>query len=227
MEKKDLNILFSTLGGSLGSVTSILRFLRWDILYIFVSDKFHKGAHDIKDSILLLHPKSKEKIKIIVIDAFDIEDCISKIVVAHKELRKAWSQTHKLEFSFNMTGGTNIMSSSMLLSGYILSTNVFYVKANLEDENDDGELIKMPLPKLELNQITDKMKEIMFQLSNGRRLKLVQLANIAEFKSTPALKRHTDKLIEKNILETTKVGRDVFVSLTISGRILYSLLIEN
>jgi hypothetical protein len=88
-------------------------------------------------------------LKIITVHAFNVHDISSKIInnaLEFFEDQKKINKIKKLEeidFTFNFTGGTSIMTSGMLIAAYLLKGNAFLVKPDLPDE----EIIKLDLTK--------------------------------------------------------------------------------
>ena len=235
-EQKSTSIQFVTLGGSPGSALGGVQKVPTDDLVIFTSSKMKDTAKEVQEK---LHNTFKIESEILEVDPFDIMDSVTKIVQkASEKIKEAEDNQTRIKLSMNMTGGTNIMASSMLLSAYIIAgfagesemiteARLYYIKeadpSKTEVWAKDEKLIEVPLPRISMKELTQKRRDIMIRVGEQKRIYLDALRRDLEFKSTPALKRHTDLLEQRELLGSEINKKKKMLYLTDSGQLLLSL----
>ncbi len=235
---KRISVQFVTLGGSLGSALSGFQKINTERFILFTSENMRDVGREVKKSI---EDQFHVPTEIISIDPFDISDCVTKIIEkATKEQLYAWDKGYTIDLAMNMTGGTNIMASSMLLAAYILSgyvgekqviqsAKLFYVKSQRTNENpnvpaEEDELIEVPLPKIFVKDLTEKRQELMRLIHGKNGILMSSLRDLANFSSTSALKRHTDFLEDHELIQGKNEGNEKLLKLTHAGNFLISLM---
>ncbi len=187
------------------------------------------------DKLILLHSnddKSKEnsleivkvaeKMKIICevheVDAFDLENVIISIMDLHKKHRQD-------NLSINLTGGTKVMASAALLSGYILGVRIYYIQDGSIEKNQGKGIkeltIELPVPKTNIDDLEETQRNILSYVyqENG----LLERANTAIHEALKISKQnasyHLKQLEDKELISLTIDGRNKIVKLTNTGKL--------
>lgn len=177
-------------------------------------DKSKENSHEIA--------KVAEKMEIICevqeVDAFDLENVLITIMDFHKK--------HKQDnLSINLTGGTKVMASAALLSGYILGVRIYYIlDGSIEKNQGKGikELtIELPVPKTNIDDLEETQRNILSYVyqENG----LLERANTAIHEALKITKQnasyHLKQLNDKELISLTIDGRNKIVKLTNTGKL--------
>ena len=238
MKKKDLSIQFVTLGGSPGSALGGVKKIFTERVVLFTSANMLDIGKEVKE---IIEDTFKIRSEIIEVDAFNIMECITMIVQkASSEIQEARNMGITIQLSMNMTGGTNIMASSMLLSAYIIASfageretirkvRLYYLKSErlveVSDRNwaQNNELIEVPLPRISMKELTKEHQDIMIAVSRSKKISFDHLRVQLRYKSISALNRYTDLLERKELIIIYCSEEQKTLELTDSGRLLVSL----
>lgn len=236
--KNVISVQFILMGNEEAAINSISK-IPTERVQIFVSKAYRQKATKVKHHFEKNHRIHSE---VNIIDMLNISDCVTNILSAYaKERTHAVENEFKLRLALNMTAGTNIMSSSMVLSAYILSgmidpgkdlvveeINLYYIASmvtlNPELEAEDDRLVTVPLPRVFMKDLDEKKKKVFLKIKENPGITLKDLKDEAGFRHTSSLKRHSDKLEEYGIVSGNYVGREKHVYLTSSGHLLASLM---
>jgi DNA-binding MarR family transcriptional regulator len=218
-----LKIMFSSLGNREGAVSQAFRLLGPDRMVVFTSENMREIAYELEAK---MYNNFSIMVKTVIVDQFDLMDNVNKAIEAYgEELKNAKEKGYPgIDLSINMTGGTKLMSAAMLLTGYILKSEVYYIQGDEKMKPEDQKLIQAPLPRVFLDDLNEQKREILRTLSKYPNISLKDLSERVNMKSTSALKRHTDYLEDQELIVGQHNGREKHLKLTNSGQLLVNIV---
>jgi len=162
------------------------------------SKKLEPIAKSIGEKISSIYPNCE----ICFVDEKNLSDIIKKIIELHKKYKK-WT------FTYNLTGGTKIMSIACHVVASFLGEKAFYIA-----KIDEGKMVKVDIPILKLKpQLVlgknDRKYQIL-KLLNSSELTLTQLSNKLKLKM-PTIKGHLNKLLSFGLISCGK-NKKYFIS---------------
>ncbi|MBD3193186.1 MAG: ArsR family transcriptional regulator [Candidatus Heimdallarchaeota archaeon] len=192
------------------------------------------------DKLFLLHTTNKESMRntneIIAqvkeygifcdskkIDPFNLEEIVLTIM-------KICNENRNDKVSINITGGTKIMASAALLTGFILGLKVYYFLDDRLEENKGKSinelLVELPIPQVSFKDLESTQREIIvFLLKNNGSL---NRANFEIYEGLNLSKQNTSyhlkQLANKGLIELELDGRTKKASLTNSGLLFARIL---
>jgi len=216
-----VRIQFATLGTSPEVVLNALRHVPMDELHLFTDNLDAVEVVEIEK--FFTNPPLKIKVNSHVVDKFDLMNCILVMIRTIKNVKKDITG-NDFEITLNMTGGTKIMTSAMLLVGYMVGARVFYLK-KLRDDIGIGELIWIPMPSVSANNLNNIQVELLVALSKvNKPISLTNLKNMTSPKSLQAMRRYIDFFEDNLLIQSTNKGKERLIELTNSGKILVALM---
>lgn len=217
-----MKVQLATLGTSIEVIKSGFQHSPFDELYLFADPIDTPEISKLKLEFLDFLPHIK--INVIQISKFDIIKSLEIIIETYKLIKKTYREFKNLKITMNMTGGTKIMTSSMLLAAHMASEEIFYIKKAREDENDYGEKIDIPTTKIQINEINAQRKKLILALAKNNSLSLTQLAKYTGYRGPQSIARYIDEFENKNLITIDREGTERLVQLTPGGKILLYLL---
>ncbi|MBD3192321.1 MAG: helix-turn-helix domain-containing protein [Candidatus Heimdallarchaeota archaeon] len=177
-------------------------------------DKSELNAKEISDTL----EKMEIECEIKEVDAFDFENVIIKVMEIHKQFLSE-------NISINITGGTKIMASAALLSGYILGLNVYYIQDGSLNKNTGKSIkdltIELPVPKINIQDLEETQRDILSYIFKEN--STLEKANTELYEALKISKQnasyHLKKLAEKELITLTIDGRNKIARLTNTGRL--------
>ncbi len=217
-----MRVQFSTLGTSPEVVLNALRHVPMDEIHLFTD------RNDASEVIEIEKFYTNKPLEIAVythvVDKFDLMDSILVMIEAIKTIQKKYQEIENLDITLNMTGGTKIMTSAMLLVGYMTATRVFYIK-KLREDRGIGELIWIPMPRVAYNEIKGPKLEMIKALGiMDIPISLTRLKNSTSLKSIQAMSRYIQYFEDENLISSEYKGKERRVILTNTGRILAAMI---
>lgn len=175
----------------------------YDQIYLVVTNETLEVANQVSSEL----NKIFNKITVVLVDAFDINDIISKIILISK----------KKDVEFNITGGTKIMSLALYIASMMLNAKSYYYTLN-------DTLITLPRLNLELlkQMLSEKKFQILKKLYN-RDYSLSELSNFLKIK-VQTVEGHLSKLEKNDLIEKYRKNKSTYVKITDVGKLYLNLL---
>ncbi len=215
-------IQFATLGTSPEVVLNSIRHVPMDEIHLFTDDV--NSAEVVKIEKFYNNEYLRIPVYSHHIDKFDLMNCLLVIIQEVKKVKKEFDNSSKIEITLHMTGGTKIMTSAMLLVGYMTGSRVFYIK-KLRESDDIGELIWIPIPRVSTRDFKKSKLELFKALGSiSHPISLTELKKYTNLKSVQSMTRYIQFFEENDLIESKYNGKQRLISLTNTGKILYALM---
>ena len=85
---------------------------------------------------------------LVEIDAFDMQDIISKIL--------SIANTEKSPLFVNITGGTNLMAGSACAASFFVGAQAYYVMGKTGSDISESKVVELPVPLIPYHKIVDE-----------------------------------------------------------------------
>ena len=217
-----MKVQLATLGTSIEVIKSGFQHSPFDELYLFADPIDTPEIYNLKLEFSNFLPHIN--IHVVKISKFDLNNSLETIIETYRQIKNEYANIENLKITMNMTGGTKIMTSSMLLAAHMTSEEIFYIKKAREDENDYGEKIEIPITKIQISEITGKRKKLILELAKENTLSLTKLAHNAGYRGPQSIARYMNEFEDKNLITVYREGTKKCVQLTPGGKILLYLL---
>ncbi|MCY3410072.1 MAG: hypothetical protein INQ03_00415 [Candidatus Heimdallarchaeota archaeon] len=217
-----MRVQFATLGTSPEVVLNALRHVPMDELHLFTDSRESPEIVEIEK----FYTNEPLKIPVFthIVDKFDLMDSLLVMIRETRTVNRKYQENQKFELVLNMTGGTKIMTSAMLLVGYMTGSRVFYLK-KLRGEEGIGELIWIPIPRVSTQDFKGTRLDVFKALGEvNKPISLTNLKGFTNLKAVQSLTRYIKIFEDYDLIESNYDGKDRLVSLTNTGKILYALM---
>ncbi|UJG40385.1 MAG: DUF6293 family protein [Candidatus Heimdallarchaeum aukensis] len=174
---------------------------------------YNEGSKTEANSIRALTEKLFINCTLVEVDKFDLEDVVVKILSIIK--KNIGNRIH-----INITGGTKIMSSAGVIAGFFSGSEIYYIKEPKNNDPLSDRIIKLPIPKVQLDDIKDNAKKILtLILERGGKICSANSEISDVLNIRPQLvSYYINKLEKENLIENKKEGRNNIIKLTNAGR---------
>ena len=190
---------------------------------------FSRIYEDIAKETKALLQTMGYKCEITKIDGFDFQEIVDKIFKIYEETNEKG-----VEYSINITGGTNLMAAAACSTAFITGAKLYYIlfDKNNPDQPLNERVVEIPIPKV---RNVDKFKEnerlILTYLYKHERGRNIDIANGTEM-SPQLCGRYIEGLEKEGLIEVERSsniggkrdGRSHTVMLTKQGRMVASWL---
>ncbi len=217
-----MRVQFASLGKSPDVVLNALRHVPMDEIHLFTDSDDSPELASIKK----FYENDPLRIKVYnhIIDKFDLMNCLLNMIEGIKKVRKKYQSDPKLKITLNMTGGTKIMTSALLLVGYMTASPVFYLK-KLREDDGIGELIWVPMPRVSTRDFRDTRLKIIKTLGEiNRPISLSLLKKETGLRTVQSMTRYIKEFENQDLIESDYQGKERLVSLTDTGKVLVALM---
>ncbi len=123
-----------------------------DRVYILISGVFEESAMVLEDFFI----RAMVDVRVRIVDGFDFQGIVDTIYSVYEE-----EQGKGVEFSLNITGGTNLMAAAACSCAFFVGARICYVLRDPE-RSASQQLVWIPTPRTpDLRRIKGKTKDIL------------------------------------------------------------------
>ncbi|MFW6383110.1 MAG: hypothetical protein ACOCZQ_00545 [Nanoarchaeota archaeon] len=213
-----MSVHIASLGKETGHIMSAFKNYKIESLLLITSKKFENEALEIKKKVGYFDTETD----IVYIDPFSQRAYMEILNQTFSFLKERDS---KEGIFFNITGGTNLMSSAVLTAAQFLGGSAYYI---IKGKGGD-EFIEVPIVKISLKDaLTQKQKRILNIIFREQKRSgaITNLNNFAQRSGLYKQKlrfyiQHFEKL---NLIRINKNGREHTLELTETGHLIKQLL---
>ena len=209
-------IHIATVGFKLGGILDGFRNYSVDKLYLLYNK--HVDSRGTAQEVEKIVEQSGGDSELVEIDINNIQNVIETIINIHNK--------HKGDELFvNITGGSKIVAAGALIGGFLVGSNVYYMRgwAKDEDEGLADKAMEIPLPKVKPTDLPLKIRNILKYISQNPNSNVSEIASEFEI-SNQFVSKQVNKLIESELIKEEWVGRKKLLKITNSGKIMIKLI---
>ncbi len=163
------------------------------------------------------------------IDVYDFQRILNHVMLISQIEKKRASETGaKVQFFFNITHGTRLVSGALCTAAMMVGANMYYLKerdGSTSNCSIDDMIIRIPIPKVpDLDKLTTKRREFLRMVCNDPEGPTVsQLAE--KFDSKQNVNQFVSYFEQNNMVERIHEGRFVRIRATELGKMASNWLI--
>jgi len=213
-----MNLHIATLGKEIGHIMSSFKEFKIEKLLLITSKDFEDRAKEIQEKVGYFNIITD----IVYIDPFH---STSYVEIITKIFEYVKNQDKEYELFFNITGGTNLMSSAALTAAQFIGGSAYYViKGKQRDE-----FITIPIIKISLkDSITEKQKKIL-DIVYREIKKNGKIKNLNKFSEDYGLYKqklrfYIQQFEKLNLIKIDKSSREHTLELTETGELIKQLV---
>lgn len=201
-----------------------------DVIYLLYSKKYEDSAFSLRDYFT----EANYRCEIRPISGFDFQEITDAIYNAFD-----YESGKDVEFSVNITGGTNLMAAAACSTAFLTGAKTYYLKWDPNNPNEPlkDRLVEIPMPKIpDINKIKGLSRDILLYIANECEDKDTVSNNdiLTDFKETmskQSLSRYVNILADCGLIEVhvskSNDKRRKDISLTREGRMVSKWFYQN
>ena len=213
-----MNLHIATLGKEIGHIMSSFKEFKIDKLLLITSKDFEDKAKEVQKKVGFFNIITD----IVYVNPFHSSSYVEIINGVFKYIK---NQENKYDLFFNITGGTNLMSSAALTAAQFIGGSAYYV---IKGEKKD-EFFFVPIVKISLrDSMTEKQKNILNIIyreikKNGK------IKNLNKFSKDYGLYKqklrfYIQQFEKLNLIKIDRSDREHSLELTETGKLIKQLI---